>query len=447
MFRRTFLQICGIGTATAVTAKAGTAFQSRVGRKQVTPRGNAENVIIVNLAGGASHIDTFDFKYGNWTPADFNPVSNGAFELPAGLFPELSNRMNNFSLLRGLSHREVVHQRAGYLLETAHTFNPTFAKEQPHLGSLIAYELYGRRTESDIFPTFLAVNGAVQGPGMLAGTYAPFSLEAGQGVPGLQHPQGEDMYRARYQSLLAVDAAARSGTAESGAVISDFHNYYKLGNDLAYEQDVVDAFSLAEETQTRYGNSGVGAGCALAVQTLAKGRGTHVVQVNQGGWDQHYDIYNRNLGNNIYETANELDKAVATMLDDLAALPGRRGGTLLDETLVLVCGEFGRTPGDISGNAGRDHYPYAYAALVAGGGIVPGQAFGATDSGGWAPSDRFWSQDRDIHINDLIATIYSSLGIDWTKEIEDTPSGRVYEYTPKENGIAGYYTDIVEMFG
>ena len=442
MLRKSFLKICGL-SAVGLTARGG---NRTVFRTKKTVRGSAENLILVFLDGAPSQVDTFDLKVGNWTPNDFEPATFGNFLLPGALFPSLSQQTDRFSILRAISGNEAVHQRASYLLETSHTFNPSFAKEQPHIGSVMAYELEAQRKSEDILPTFLSLNGLTQGPGLLPSTYAAFTFSAEQGVSGLAHPGGENLFRKRYQSLLNVDQKNRSTVAAQGAALSDYHNFYHLGQRMMYEPDVEDSFTATENDLSRYGATPTGVSCAVAFKTLAKDRGTRVIQIRQGGWDMHYDIYDRNVNGNIYERTAELDTALAAMLEDLAAAPGKRGGTLLDETLVVVTGEFGRTPGALTRNLGRDHFPYAFSALLAGGGIVPNQAFGATAEDGSYITDPFWSHNRYITMPDLIATMYSSLGIDWTKEIRNTPSGRVYEYTPKVNDEAGYYKDIDAMF-
>lgn len=442
MERRNFLKTVGIGSMGAVALRGQAKFRRKAG---VNLRNSAENVILVSLTGAPSHIDTFDLKKGAWTPSDFNPASVGNIELASGLFPNLLGVADKFSLLRCINGNEAVHDRARYVLETAHTFNPTFAREQPHIGSVVAYELAGSRKESDVLPPFLSINANVQGAGMLPATYAPFVFSAGDGVPGLSHPAGEEVFAKRYAALQAVDLG-RTNESPQGAAISDYRHFFDSGKAMMYQPDVTEALTVTEAETSRYGATGVGAACAMAVKTLGLGRGTRFIQISHGSWDHHYDIYDRNVAGNLYDLCGQLDPALAAMLADLAGTPGQRGGSLLDETLVLAVGEFGRTPAGLSNNLGRDHYQYAWSGLVAGGGIVPGQVFGGTDPEGWYITDPFWNQGRYITMQDLIATIYSSLGIDWTKEIEDTPSGRVYEYTPVYEGASGYYTDIVEMF-
>lgn len=444
MLRRSFLEVLGYGSFGLATLKA--RGQVLTSKSTVSPRGSAQNLVIINLKGGPSHVDTFDIKTGSWTPSDFEVATVGNISLAGGLFPNLLERTDKFSLLRCLNHNEAVHQRASYLLETSHTFNPTFSKEQPHIGSLMAMELAQTKSETDLLPSFLAINGLVQGPGLLSSEHAAFAFNASEGVTGLSHPGGETLFRQRYESLLRTDSKNRLQTSASGQAITDYHNFYQLGNKLMYEPALEGAFTVTQEELERFGSSSVGAGCAIASKLLSKKLGARIIQINHGGWDTHYDIYDRNVNGNIYNLSNSLDQALANLLDDLSQTPGKTGGTLLDETMVLAIGEFGRTPGSLSNNLGRDHYPYTYSAFIAGGGISPGQTFGATDNEGWAITDPFWSENRYITVHDLVVTLYSSLGIDWTQEIRDTPSGRVYEYAPKVDGDATFYKDIVGMF-
>lgn len=442
MKRRHFISAMGLST---LGAAATTRRTRTVSKRSVATRSSAENVIFVNLAGAPSHVDTFDLKKGNWTPSDFEPASVGNIELAGGLFPNLLGQADKFSLLRAITGNEAVHDRARYVLETAHTFNPTFSKEQPHMGSVIALELAASRKETDLLPAFMSINANVQGAGMLEATFAPFIFSSSEGVSGLEHPAGEVAFDKRWAALQAVDPN-RQTVAAKGAAISDYGHFFESGKAMMYQPEVADAFAVSEDDLARYGDNETGAACAMAVKLLSMDRGARMIQITQNGWDHHYDIYDRNIAGGIYDLCGILDPALAAMLEDLAAAPGKRGGSLLDETLVVTVGEFGRTPGALTNNLGRDHYQYAWSALVAGGGVVPGQTFGSTDAEGWFVTDPFWSQGRYITMMDVTATIYSSLGIDWTKEIEDTPSGRAFEYTPKYQGSAGYYTDIKEMF-
>lgn len=449
MKRRFFLNGLGVSTAAMLSPgfKLNAQSLGETGAGNVTPRGSAENTILVFLQGAPSHVDTFDLKLGSWTPSDFEPTEYGNFLLSQRLFGNLGQHYDKFSLLRCIEGNEAVHQRAQYVIQTGHTFNPVFSKEQPHLGSIVAYELNAKRKDTDILPGFVAINGtsSVHGPGMLASTYAALKFEANSGLAGLNHPGGEDIFNQRYKALQSFDELDRTGS-QNGNQVNDFNHFYELGEGMMYEPDVENSLNVTEDELTKYGDNEVGKACAMAVKLLATNRGTKMVQITQGNWDHHYDIYSPNGNSNIYAQCGQLDPALAAMLEDLAAKPGVRGGSLLDETLVLVVGEFGRTPANLTNNGGRDHYPYCWSALVAGSGIQGNQVFGGTDDQGYFIQDHFWSQNRTISPFDLQATVLSSMGIDWTKEIQETPSGRVYEYTPKVNGEPGYYKDIVEMF-
>jgi uncharacterized protein (DUF1501 family) len=161
-----------------------------------------------------------------------------------------------------------------------------------------------------------------------------------------------------------------------------------------------------------------------------------------GGWDNHQNIYAKNAG--IYPSARQFDAGLANLIADLAATPGSNGGTLLDDTLIVAKGEFGRTTGNITSQNGRDHY-FVHSALVAGGGIKGGRALGATTSDGHFIQDPGWSQGRVVYAEDIAATIYSALGINYTTVRHDDPLGRGFEYIPTTT--VGYIgSPINELF-
>jgi hypothetical protein len=153
--------------------------------------------------------------------------------------------------------------------------------------------------------------------------------------------------------------------------------------------------------------------------------GTHFVIVNHTFWDHHGGIYREN---NHYKLSRELDAALASLIDDLATRKRTDGRSLLDETMVLCFGEFGRTPGELNPGRGRDHYQYAFSGLFAGGGIKGGRIVGKTDDLGERIINPGWDAKRSVYMEDVATTLYSALGIDWTKSIEHTPSGRAFWY-------------------
>jgi uncharacterized protein (DUF1501 family) len=126
--------------------------------------------------------------------------------------------------------------------------------------------------------------------------------------------------------------------------------------------------------------------------------------------------------------SNEVDNALSALLEDLASRKRPDGKSLLDETLVVCMGEFGRTPGAPNRALGRDHHQYAYTGLFAGGGIQGGQVIGETDEQGFKITKSGWEVNRSIYMEDVACTIYSAMGIDWKKAIQHTPSGRTFYY-------------------
>jgi uncharacterized protein (DUF1501 family) len=125
-----------------------------------------------------------------------------------------------------------------------------------------------------------------------------------------------------------------------------------------------------------------------------------------------------------------MDPALASLIEDLAATPSpsAKGKTLLDETLVVCMGEFGRTPGPLNFMAGRDHHKHCFPAMFAGAGVKGGAIIGASDKDGAKCVETGWNHKQQPGIENVMATIYSALGIDWSKEVRNTPSGRTYTY-------------------
>ena len=141
----------------------------------------------------------------------------------------------------------------------------------------------------------------------------------------------------------------------------------------------------------------------------------------------------------MYQMCGELDNGVSNLTSDLKASGD------MSQTLIVMMGEFGRSPGVLNPRGGRDHHKDSMAVAMLGGGVVGGRVIGSTDPEGDRVAEYGWSQNRAIRMEDIAATIYSSLGIDWTKSITDTPSGRKFEYVPF--GLQGLYTPIEEVFG
>ena len=193
-----------------------------------------------------------------------------------------------------------------------------------------------------------------------------------------------------------------------------------------------------------FGNSGFGNSCIVARNLVKANLGTRYVQINIGGWDNHTNIYGTNRSGQIYGPATQFDRGLANLMKDLEAAPGTRGGSLLDETLIVTMGEFGRTVGALNASSGRDHF-FQQFCVFAGGGIIGGRVIGQTDSVARNTVEPGWSQRRNVAAEDIAATIYSALGIDYTTKRYDDPFRRGFEYVPFASEGAWY--PVLELFG
>jgi uncharacterized protein (DUF1501 family) len=192
-----------------------------------------------------------------------------------------------------------------------------------------------------------------------------------------------------------------------------------------YNPTVDNVFTFAAAERTRYGNSAFGNACITARNLLRAGLGTRFIQIAIGGWDHHVNIYQANTLANV---GKQFDTGLANLIADL------KTDGLLDSTLIVAMGEFGRTVGPLNSQNGRDHF-LQQAALFAGAGITGRRAIGATDATGGVTTEPGWSGGRPIKPEDIEATIYSALGIDWTTVRRDDPLGRGFEYVPTTEGL------------
>lgn len=398
---------------------------------KASAEGKARFCIFVMLEGGQSHVDAWDFKEGSWTPDDFGAETvPGIGKWPAGLYPELKKRRDKYSLLRSMATWESQHGRGQYYMQTGHQHNPALAPELPAVGSVVAYEYASRRKESDSLPPFVGFNTFPQvgliGSGFLPGTYTPFHVNTESDISALA-PREQDLasVERRWELLRRFDGRLRRDPALEKKAYRDYHNYYEGAVEIMSDPRSATIFRVTSEERSRYGGNPVGDAFVLARNLVVADAGAHFIFLTHDGWDHHGSIYRRS---NFYQRSAELDVALSQLLDDLASTPRDSGTSVLDETLVVCVGEFGRTPGALTNIAGRDHYQYAFTGLFAGGGVLPGQVLGATDESGAEIRDPGWSGNRPVYPEDLVTTIYAAMGIDWTKTIQDTPSGRAYHY-------------------
>jgi uncharacterized protein (DUF1501 family) len=361
-------------------------------------------------------MDTFDLKPGHANGGPFQETQTSVPGLRIGEhLTQVAQHAQHLALVRGMSTREGDHDRATYFLRTGYV--PQGTIQYPSLGALISKELGDERSELPNFVSIAPNRGisqAAHGPGFLGPQYAPLIVgeNAGQGdyeralkVQDLVPPSEITAEQARARVDL-LEGLGREFLARRPGVSAHSHQ-------MAYDRAVrlmrsaaSRAFNLEEEPaalRDRYGRNHFGQGCLLARRLVE--RGVPFVEVTLGGlpqvpngWDTHQQNFD-----NVKRLCEVLDPAWGTLMADLK----QRG--LLDETLIVWMGEFGRTP-KINGDRGRDHFPNAWTTVLAGGGVKGGQAYGRT-----SPDGTQVAEGR-VAVPDFLATVCQALGIDPTRQ-------------------------------
>jgi Protein of unknown function (DUF1501) len=388
----------------AMLSAAIPAWQLRAAA-QAASAGNksrGKSCILLWMNGGPSHIDTFDPKQGTRTGGDFKAIDT---RIKGVRFSEHLSRVaeqsDKLAVIRSMTTKEGNHDRAGYLMHTGYA--PSTTLQHPSLGAWVSHELGDDAAE---LPNFVSIRGASVGSGFLGVQHGPFAIQKpGEGIRNL--PLAKDIDASRFSRRLEALAALQdSFRAETGRREISAH-------DVVYEKalklmrsPLAKAFDINQEPQAareRYGDSEFGRGCLLARRLIEAG--VKFIEVTLDGWDTHVDNFSgvRNL-------CRDLDPAMSALVADLSERK------LLDDTLVVWMGEFGRTP-TINPARGRDHYPAAWSAVLAGSGSRGGMAHGSTDAeGAKVASD-------PVTVPDLFATIATLLGMDPKRE-EMSPVGR-----------------------
>ncbi len=411
---------------------------------KANPRGTARNVIFIEMGGAISPWDTWDYKEqtDRKQPKDLNvqKTSTGVF-LSKTLFPQMFDQWSQVSLVRSMRANELVHFNGQYHTQTGRTLAPPLAREVPAWGSLAAFELDAQRRETDTFPAYVSTTlasgfaGTVSA-GFLHPRFATLDLTATTVFDtfGGDNSSMNRLLEERWNQLSLFSEVSGEGRRTFGNREGDYQAYYQDAYRILTDSRWPAVFKASQDDKQRYGDDEYGLGLILARNLLAANAGTRIVYVYDGSrWDQHTQIFDRNARLNHYVNCVRWDKGFASLLKDLASMPGQTPGkTLLDETLIVAASEFSRTPA-INPTMGRHHYRYAYTTLFAGGGIKPGRVLGATadKDGTDQVTDTGWKHKEQPRMDNVLATIYSALGIDWLKEVENTPSGRGYKYIEK----------------
>ena len=378
--------------------------------------------ILLWMNGGPSQMDTFDLKPGHANGGPFQEIDTSVSGIRISEhLPRLANVMEHLVLVRSMSTREGDHGRATHLLRTGYL--PQGPIRYPTIGSLVAKELGSEGSE---LPNFVSIapfrftNQAAYSPGFLGPQHGPLVVGENGFNPG---PNGIEQSLKVQDLVLPPEvnqAQAEARLEILGSLERDFLKRQTgpstVSHRGAYERAVrmmrspaSRAFNIEDEPVTvrdAYGRTQFGQGCLLARRLVECGVPFVEVTLNglQGqpvGWDTHQGNFPA-----VEQLSKVLDPAWATLVQDLKS----RG--LLDSTLIVWMGEFGRTP-RINARQGRDHYPAAWSTVLAGGGIHGGQVIGRTSPDGGSV------QDRPVSVPDFLATICLALGIDPMKQNMD----------------------------
>ncbi len=479
MTRRELLKALGLGVGATATfgAHAGWPRKVRAQSRTVTPRGNVRNVVVIQNVGAMSPPETLDFKETKYTAKDLDiQTVHSEFKISKTLFPNYEKWAPRASLVRSMYENGLVHFPAQYHTQCGRALNPAIVREVPAMGSIIASELESERRESDTFPTYISMdlwnaNCSQIGQGMLPARFAGLDLNTTTVFDafGGGGEVGTDPVLARkWEALQRLSEVSPVGRDPIGAQATQYQSHYQYAYRLLQDERFKRALSLTEEEKVRYmgdpappGTCKIGLQALLARNILAADAGARFLWLcncyngNNGCFDNHEWMYSRDrlpLTNgriSIYDSAPMLDRALANFVEDLSSMPGTEAGkTLLDETMILVASEFGRDP-VMNSNQGRDHWGLCFTDMWLGGPVVPGRVIGRTDERGWKVVDTGWNhREQPMHDHDT-STIYSCLGIDYSKVIEDTPSGRAFEYqqtAPLGGPEFIPLTDIGELF-
>lgn len=361
--------------------------------------------ILLWMEGGPSQKDTFDMKPGTKNAGEFKPIATSVPGIQISEhFPKFARQMHHAAILRSMSTPEGGHARAKYYMHTGYR-EGIGGLTYPSLGAIASAEI---GAPDFPLPNFVSVGNNAYGAGFLGVRHQPLIVaDPNRGVANLA--PFDDMRQFGKRIGLLEDLDAGFARAKHATIVNDHRSTYHRAVTLMRSREAK-AFDLSRElaaTRAAYGGSRFGDGCLLARRLVEAG--IPFVEVFQGGWDTHDNNFPR-----VKELSREVDPAMSVLIHDLK----ERG--LLDSTLVIWMGEFGRHPAITSKNGkspGRQHYPRAWTTVLVGGGIRGGQVIGKTDKEGVD------IVERPISGPDFLASICKVLGIDYAKQ-NQTPIGR-----------------------
>jgi len=384
------------------------------------PRATAKSVILFWMAGGQSHLDTWDPKPTAKTGSIESIETAVKGVRISEHLPRIAKEMASVSLIRSLTSKEGSHERASYLMHTGYRPIPNF--QHSTVGSVIA-KMKGRGNPD--LPPYISIGGRTWPAGYLGSQWAPFHVaNPDRPTQDIDYHSTVDDKRFQRRLRLLKRFDRRFYEQHKGReVIEAYAEHFQAAYDMM-KSPAVAAFDMSRErhdVRAAYGETFFGQGCLLARRLVEVG--IRFVEVVLPGWDTH-----RNNFETVKNLSGDMDRAVATLVADL------RKRDLLDTTLIVLCGEFGRTP-KVNENNGRDHWPRVWSGLIAGGGTVGGRVIGASSKAGHEVAK------NPVTVGRLHATICKCLDIDPTRS-NFTPEGRPIRVVKdeKDKPIGGLFS-------
>ena len=403
--RRGFLQV-GFLAGTSLTLPQLLARRAQAELKHYENfTGTAKSIIHIYLPGGMAQQESFDPK--PYAPIEYRgEMRQVKTKLDGVLFGETLKKTaaiaDKLTVIRSMSHGEAAHERGTHNMFTG--YRPSPALQYPSIGSVISHE-FGSRNNLPPYVCIPNQPNVYAGSGYLSSAFAPFSLGSdpasnGFKVRDLSLPNGVDdsRFATRRSALEAVNTFFQK--REVSDQITAMDSFYDSAYSLISSPQAREAFNLEKEDaklRDAYGRNQAGARMLLARRLVEAG--VRLVNLTYGGWDMH-----DNIVNGFRRTMPSFDQAFAQLIQDLES----RG--LLDETLVMVSSEFGRTP-KVNKTAGRDHWPKVFSVALAGGGVKKGFVYGTSDATATEPDE------NPVSVEDLFTTVYHTLGIVADKEL------------------------------
>ena len=412
--RRDFLRVGGLGAFGLSLSDVLRAEEAPSAPKR--PKNRAKSVILVYLGGGLSHHDSFDPKpaMAEEIRGKYKPISTNVSGVQISeMLPLMSRSMDKVCLVRSGSHNNDHHETATNWVMSGR-FGTPFG-DYPAVGAVVAHETGFKTT----LPPYVSIprnpsfTWELGKSAYLGGRFESFKA----GDPNspsykvqdvsLNEPLSQKKIDRRQTLLETVDGLAKK--VQANDQIATYDEFRQRASAMILSSEARKAFAIEEESdrlRDRYGRTTFGQSCVMARRLIESG--VRFVTINYGGWDHHAKIFD-----SLDKKLPELDRGFSMLIEDMTS----RG--LLDDTLVVMMGEFGRSP-KVNKDAGRDHWGPAASMIFAGGGVKPGTVVGATDkTGGYAVK-------RPVSPADVAYTIFDSLGIDPRKQLT-APDGRPIE--------------------